>query len=276
MLERLRPTVDRRSRTIGHAHSDERHPGDHLLVRSALHALVDDLGDGAQVAATPRPLGETAEQQAVEPPIVQPERVRPHDLEAISGALNVATVGIEEGGDDKLHDPVETLRVEIGEQFVGLGPPSELVAIPRRDGVEHAGEHWHRRRSSPSLACSIVVATNSSACPSATTRRQKMSVDADGVGDVAAAHGELECVVQLGQSALEVPHLGHGHAERVSGVPLVARRSRLDGCGDRFRRPLDSVVRPVDSFQGVGVGGQARELGPPSPAMTGTRRMACS
>ena len=57
-------------------------------------------------------------------------------------------------------------------------------------------------------------------------------MDPGDVGDVAAADGEVERAVQLGESAGEITGRRQRHAEGVASVTLVAGRSGGDGDGD--------------------------------------------
>ena len=78
----------------GRRHAGRRAPARRQLqVGRALQSLVDDRRHRAEVAAAPGSLGEAAEQQPVEPPVAQAQRVRPHGLEAVAGALDVAADG---------------------------------------------------------------------------------------------------------------------------------------------------------------------------------------
>ena len=97
-------------------------------------------------------------------------------------------------------------------------------------------------------------------------------MDPGGVGDVAAADGEVERAVQLGEAGGEITGRRQRHAEGVAGVTLVAGRSGSDGHGDGLGGPLGGMLGPVDALEGVGAGGQDAGPGRRRPASRGTRR----
>ncbi len=222
--------------------------------------FLDDGGDGAVMTTAPRSLGEAAEHQPVDSPVAQPERVRPHDLEAVAGAPEITAVDVEHRPDRQLHDPIDTLRIETAEQVVGLGPASELMAVAGGDGVEHTGEHRHRRRPRRrrvgdhrlhEVGCAALGDDETPEVP----------VDSGSVGDITAAHGDVEGVAQLGEPAGEIAGGRQGDAEGVPGMSLVARRSGGHRRGDGLARPFGCLLGLVDTLESVGAGGQDASAG---------------
>ena len=253
--QEIEPAIDRIARGVGRTQAGKRHPADQFLVGGALNPFIDDVGNHAKVAAAPRSLGKAGEQQPVEPPVAQAESVRPHDLEAVTGALDVAAGGVEQGGDGELHDPVDSPRIERSEQRLGLIPAAELVAVGGGDGLEHPGEHRHRP-SPGGLGVGDRGCDEFGGAALGDDELPEVTVDAGGVGQVAAAHGEVEGPPQLGEPAVEVTGRRQRHAERVPGVALVTGRSHLDGHADRLGRSLGGMLGAVDPLEGVRPGGE--------------------
>ena len=220
--QRVDPVGNRSPPIFSSAQADQHQPGHHLLVGRAVNPFLDDGCDGAVMTAAPRSFGEAAEHQPVDSPVAQPERVRPHDLEAVAGTPEITAVDVEHRPDRQLHDPIDTLRIETTEEVVGLGPATELMAVAGGDGVEHTGEHRHRRRPRRrrvgdhrlhEVGCAALGDDETPEVP----------VDPGSVGDITAAHGDVEGVAQLGEPAGEITGGRQGDAEGVPGMSLVAR-----------------------------------------------------
>ena len=253
--QQIEPAVDRVVPSVGRTQADERQPGNQLLVGRSLNPLVDDSGNHVKVAAAPRALGKAGEQQPVEPSVAQAERVRPHDLEAVAGPLDIAAGRVEQGCHGELYDPVDPLMIERREQRFGLIPTAELVAVGGGDGLEDPGEHRHRPGPG-GLGVGDRGGDELGGGALGDDELPEVTVDAGGVGQVATAHGKVEGTPQLGEPAVEITGRRQRHPERVPRVPLVSRRSHLDGHGDRLGRSLGGMLGTVDPLEGVGASGE--------------------
>ena len=228
-------------------------------------------------SAPQRPLGETAVEQPVDATVAQPVRSARGPSPGVAG-------GVEVGRDRRRGArrrarrtmPASPVRLDAGEQGVGLVPPAELVAVPGGHPFEHAGQDAACQRRARRRRPACARSTNSPARPAVHNLAPQVAVDADGVGDVAALLGELEGAAELLQPGLTIAAAEQAGAERVAGVSLVGRRAGGDSGGDRpsGMRPRHAVTRPLE---GVGVGRPApvpwpRSAVGPAPARRRARR----
>ena len=253
VTQRAHPPIDiaAGATAVGGAQSDKSQPRDHLTVRRALHALVDDGGNCSRVSAAPCSFGQAAEQQPVETPVAEPQRVGADELEAIPGPIELAAVDVQLGGHHQLNDPVEPLWIEVPEQLGGLRPAAQLVAITSGDGIEHPGQHGHRRR--PRRRCVGGRRVDQLGAPALGDEEPpEMTMDPGDVGDVGAADGEVERAMQLTQSAGQITGRRQRHAERMASVTLVGGRVGGDGDGDCLGGASGRQLGLIESVEGVG------------------------